>query len=96
MSGGLFKVIIMKLNTNFVKHTIDGQTVVVPTADAQFHGLVQGNKSVEVIMDCLENDTTEDEIVEVLYNRFDGDKEVMRADVRDVISKLKGIGAIDD
>lgn len=96
MSGGLFKVIIMKLNTNFVKHTIDGQTVVVPTADAQFHGLVQGNKSVEVIMDCLENDTTEDEIVEVLYKRFDGDKEVMRADVRDVISKLKGIGAIDD
>lgn len=96
MSGGLFKVIIMKLNTNFVKHTIDGQTVVVPTADAQFHGLVQGNKSVEVIMDCLENDTTEDEIVEVLYNRFDGDKEFMRADVRDVISKLKGIGAIDD
>lgn len=96
MSGGLFKVIIMKLNTNFVKHTIDGQTVVVPTADAQFHGLVQGNKSVEVIMDCLENDTTEDEIVEVLYNRFDGDKEVMRVDVRDVISKLKGIGAIDD
>ncbi len=86
----------MKLNTNFVKHTIDGQTVVVPTADAQFHGLVQGNKSVKVIMDCLENDTTEDEIVEVLYNRFDGDKEVMRADVRDVISKLKGIGAIDD
>ena len=86
----------MKLNTNFVKHTIDGQTVVVPTAGAPFNGLVQGNKSVEVIMDCLENDTTEDEIVEVLYNRFDGDKEVMRADVRDVISKLKGIGAIDD
>ena len=86
----------MKLNQNFIKHTIDGQAVVVPTAGAPFHGLVQGNKSVEVIMDCLENDTTEDEIVEVLYNRFDGDKEVMRADVRDVISKLKEIGAIDD
>ena len=86
----------MKLNTNFVKHTIDGQTVVVPTADAQFHGLVQGNKSVEVIMDCLENDTTEDEIVEVLYNRFDGDKEQMKADVHDVVTRLKEIGAIDD
>ena len=86
----------MKLNTNFVKHTIDGQTVVVPTADAQFHGLVQGNKSVEVIMDCLEDDTTEDEIVEVLYNRFDGDKEQMKADVHDVVTRLKEIGAIDD
>ena len=86
----------MKLNQNFIKHIIDGQTVVVPTADAHFHGLVQGNKSVEVIMDCLENDTTEDEIVEVLYNRFDGDKEQMKADVHDVVTRLKEIGAIDD
>ena len=54
----------MKLNSNFIKHTIDDQTVVVPTAGADFHGLVQGNKSVEVILECLENDTTEEAITE--------------------------------
>ena len=86
----------MKLNQNFVKHTIDGQTVVVPTAGADFHGLVQGNKTVEVILNCLESDTTEEAIADELFNRFDGDKEIMRADVHDVITKLREIGAIDD
>ena len=52
----------MKLNEHFIKHTIDGQTVVVPTAGADFHGLIQGNSSVAVILDCLENETTEDQI----------------------------------
>lgn len=85
----------MKLNSNYIKHTIDDQTVVVPTAGADFHGLVQGNKSVAVILECLENETTEEEITEELARRFSGDKEVMRADVRDVISQLRSIGAID-
>ena len=85
----------MKLNSNFIKHTIDDQTVVVPTAGAAFHGLVQGNKSVAVILECLENETTEEKITEELARRFTGDKEVMRADVRDVISQLRSIGAID-
>ena len=86
----------MKLNQNFIKHTIDGQTVVVPTAGADFHGLVQGNKSVEVILDCLENETTEEKIADELFKRFDGDKEQMKADVHDVVTRLKEIGAIDD
>lgn len=85
----------MKLNSNYIKHTIDDQTVVVPTAGADFHGLVQGNKSVAVILECLENETTEEEITEELARRFSGDKKVMRADVRDVISQLRSIGAID-
>ena len=86
----------MKLNQNFIKHTIDGQTVVVPTAGADFHGLVQGNRSVEVILDCLENETTEEKITDELFKRFDGDKEQMKADVHDVVTRLKEIGAIDD
>ena len=86
----------MKLNEHFIKHTIDGQTVVVPTAGADFHGLIQGNSSVAVILDCLENETTEDRIVDALLNRFKGDPEVIRADVADVISQLRNIGAVDD
>ena len=35
------------------------------------------------------------QITEELARRFTGDKEVMRADVRDVISQLRSIGAID-
>ena len=86
----------MKLNDRFVKHTIDGQTVLVPIAGAPFHGLVQGNKSVEVILDCLASDTTEEEIVDAMCSRFNGDREIIKADVADVVTRLKSIGAIDE
>lgn len=86
----------MKLNPDFLTHTMDGAALVVPTAGASFHGLVQGNKTVGVILECLEHDTTEQEIVDTLCERFEGDRSEMAQDVADVISKLRGIGAIDD
>ena len=86
----------MRINENFIKHELEGETILVPTGSADFHGLVQGNKSVSAILDCLENDVTEEEIVDTLCKLFNGDREIISADVADVISRLKKIGAIDD
>ncbi|MBQ3418271.1 MAG: PqqD family protein [Ruminococcus sp.] len=85
----------MKLNEDFIMHNTGEEILLVPTAAARFHGLVQGNKAVEVILSCLQNDTTEDEILSVMKEKFDGDEEDMREDIRDVVKKLKEIGAID-
>ena len=85
----------MKLNEKFVRYDMNGKAMVIPLGDADFHGVVQGNKSVGAIFECLERGATEDEIVQALSERFDGDREQMRADVRDVVAKLKSIGAID-
>ena len=86
----------MKLSNSFVHHQIDGQTVIVPTANADFHGLVQGNKTLAAIVECLENDTTEEQIVDTLCARYDGNPEDIRADVHEAIQKLREIGAIDE
>ncbi len=86
----------MKLKDTFVQHNMDGQTVIVPTAGADFHGLIQGNKTLAVIADCLKQDTTEEEIVDTLCARFDGDREIIKADVAEAVKKLKEIGAIDE
>ena len=85
----------MKLNQSFVKYDMNGKSMVIPLADADFHGVVQGNKTVGVILDCLSQDTTEEEIVSALCDRFDGDPAVIRADVANVIAKLREIGAIE-
>ncbi len=85
----------MKLNNSFISHQMDGQTVIVPTAAADFHGLVQGNKTLGVIAACLQTDTTEEEIVNTLCARFDGDREEIKADVHEAVEQLKKIGAID-
>lgn len=86
----------MKLNDNFVIHTISGETMLIPTGSAPFHGLGEGNKTVGVILNCLTKDTTEEEIIDALDAEFDGNREDMAEDVRSVIQKLRSIGAIDD
>ena len=86
----------LKLNENFIRHDVDGQTLIVPTGSADFHGLIQGNKTLSAIAECLTQDTTEDKIVDALCARFDGSREDIKADVHEAIKKLKAIGAIDD
>ena len=86
----------MKLNNSFLHHEIDGQMVIVPTSGAKFHGLVQGNKTLAAIVDCLSSETTEQNIVDNLCARFDGDRAVIEADVREAIQNFREIGAIDE
>ncbi len=84
----------MKLSSDFIVHNIDGMTMLVPVENAGFHGVARGNKSVEVILRCLERGATEEEIVEAMCARFDGDRKQMEADVADVLTQLRSIGAI--
>ena len=86
----------MKLNKNFIAHTIDGMTVVVPVAGSDFHGLIQGNKTLAAIAECLKSETTEEQITDTLCARFDGDREIIAADVAEAIARLREIGAIDE
>lgn len=86
----------MKLNDCFIQHQFDGQTVIIPTAAAEFHGLIQGNQTLAVITQCLMHDTTEEEIVNALCARYNGDRADMETDVAEAVRRLKEIGAIDE
>ena len=86
----------MKLNENFVVHTIGEETILIPTAGAPFHGLGEGNETVGFILDRLTKETTEEEIVSALESEFEGSREEMTEDVHSVIAKLRAIGAIDE
>lgn len=86
----------MKLNENFIRHQVDGEALIVPTGNAGFHGLIQGNKTLSAIAECLLQDTTEEKIVDALCERFDGDREDIAADVHEAVGRLRAIGAIDE
>lgn len=85
----------MKLNKHFICSQLDGQTVIVPTAGAGFHGLVQGNKTLGAIAECLTRDVSQEEIVDTLCARFHGDREIILRDVEEAVRRLTEIGAID-
>lgn len=85
----------MKLNKNFLVHTTGNDTVVVPTGDAGFSGVVKGNETLGAILDLMKKDTTEQNIIESMLKVYDVPREIIEKDVRTTINRLKEIGAID-
>ena len=92
---GIF-FITMKLNDNFIIYNTGRATLLVPLGTADFHGLVQGNKSVDTILNCLLSETSEEMIVQAMIEKYDGDEDDIRTDVASVLSQLRAIGAIDE
>jgi len=87
----------MKLNKNYLVHQTGSETYLIPTAGAAFNGMVRGNATFGAILELLQQDTTEEEIVSALCGRFSGTTaESVAADVGKAVSRLRGIGAIDD
>lgn len=85
----------MKLKKEFIVHVTGKETVLVPTGNADFSGLVRGNKTFGAIMELLKEETTEDEIIAAMKKRFDAPEDMIRRDVEKAVSELRKIGAID-
>ena len=86
----------MKLNKGFITHDDGDQKLIVSTGATKFSGLVRSNETAGFIVSCLENDTTEAEIVAKMQEKYDGPKEAMERDVKKIIEQLRKIGAIDE
>ena len=86
----------MKLNRNFLLHNTGGESILVPTADADFSGVVRGNKTLGAVLELLKKDTTEDEIVSALKSRFNAPEGMVEKDVARTLAELRKIGALDE
>lgn len=88
----------MKLKEGFITYETDGEQIMVAagaSADV-FHGLARSNKTAAYIIDCLKNETTVENIVDAMVNKYDASKNVIIEDVEAIISQLRDIGAIDE
>lgn len=86
----------MKLNKDFLLHTINEETLLVPTGKAAFSGIVRGNKTLGKVLELLKTETTEQEIVSAIRAEFDAPEGVVENDVSKVLENLRGIGALDE
>ena len=85
----------MKLKKEFITHDTGSESLLVPTGAAEFSGLVKGNRTFGAILELLKTDTTIEQIVESLMQKYDAPEEVIRGDVVKAVSELRKIGAID-
>ena len=85
----------MKLNNDFLLHNTGDQALLVPVAGADFSGVVQGNKTLGVILELLQNDISEEELVRTMEERFDAPEGAIQRDVEHALRELRKIGALD-
>lgn len=86
----------MKLNKNFIIHKTSSETILVPTGEADFSGIVRGNDTLYVILELLKDETDETKIVTAIQNKFDAPNEAIINDVKKAIAELRKIGALDE
>ncbi|MBR4319871.1 MAG: PqqD family protein [Oscillospiraceae bacterium] len=86
----------MKINSGFIAHDDGEEKLLVSTGSTKFSGLVRSNSTAGFIINCLTSDTTEDEIVAKMLQKYEVSDEIARRDVRKIVEQLRNIGAIDD
>ncbi|MCD8120092.1 MAG: PqqD family protein [Lachnospiraceae bacterium] len=86
----------MKLKKEFIIYESDGEQIMVASAGEIFNGLVRSNPTAAFIVNCLREETTEDEIVRRMLEKYDATEEVIRADVARIIAQLSSIHALEE
>ena len=85
----------MKLKSSFITHTSSDSSYLVPVSNESFSGMVRGNKTLGAIVELLKEDTTEEEIVKAMREKFEAPEGAIEKDVRHVIEELTKIGALE-
>ncbi|MDD6880258.1 MAG: PqqD family protein [Firmicutes bacterium] len=85
----------MKLKDTYITHDSDGEQILLDTSSS-FAGLIRSNKTAAFIVECLKEETTQEKIVEAMFEKYDAPKDVLAKDVSEVIEKLRKVGALDE
>lgn len=85
----------MKLKSNFITHTSGGEQLMI-SAGGDFNGMVRSNSTAAEIIDLLKTETTREQIIATMADRYEVEREVLERDVDKVLASLRSIGAIDE
>lgn len=85
----------MKLKESFVTHKNKDDYMMID-ASGKFAGLIHSNATTAFIVECLRTETTREEIIQKMLDKYDADETDVARDVDKIINALKSIGAVDE
>ena len=85
----------MKLKENYITQMIEDVQFMVPVGIKGFSGIVRSNETSAFIVDCLKEETTEEAIVDRMCAEYDAPRNVIAADVKEILATLREIRAIE-
>ena len=86
----------MKLKDGFITYETGDEQMMVASGHVKFHGMVRSNRTAAFIIDCLKRETTQEDIVERMWETFEAPRGVLEQDVARILEKLRAIGALDE
>ena len=88
----------MKLRGEFVVRTVMDDIVAIPVGDTalQLGGLLLLNQVSAVIWQCLEKETSTEEIVQAVTDAFEVSPEEARADILEFLDKLRAADLLQE
>lgn len=86
----------MKRNPNFLMREVAGSYVVVPVGEATrtFPGMMRLNPSGKLLWELLEQEQSEQSLIEALLERYDVSVEVASKDVAAFLENIRSVGAL--
>ena len=80
----------MRMKEGFVLRTVAGQTVVLPSGDElNLNLMITLNETGAFLWEQLQQDTSEENLVQALLEQYEVDEETARASVRRFVGELK-------
>ena len=88
----------MKCKDSFLLREVAGKQVVVPLGRAavEFPGMLTLNATGAYLWKLLEQEQTEDSLVQAFCQRYDVDAETARLDIQACLEKFRSVGAIEE
>lgn len=85
----------MKLKETFITHEIGGQMHLID-ASGEFNGVGKCNDTTAFILGILKNDVSADEITDALHEKYGVSNDILRADLNELLDKLRSVNALDE
>lgn len=83
----------MKIKNGFVLREVAGDTVVLPTGDLNINAMITLNESAAFLWKLMENDITEEEMVQKVLAKYDDtDADMAAKAVKGFVSQLSEHG----
>lgn len=89
----------MKLKDDYVIYDAsEEERISVATGEEadNFSGLLRANKTAGSILEYLREETTEDEIIARMMERFDASEDAVREGVLETLETLRSVGALEE
>jgi hypothetical protein len=86
----------MKIREGFVVCKVGGKTVAAASGElsARFNGMITLNEAGQMLFERLQNDTTEEELADLLVSAYGIQKEQALSDVRAFLAPLAKAGVL--